>query len=85
MIPDTARSPRVHGEPLELGHDVAREEHGALLFLVERGVVLDRLEDVHIRWMNGRAVRVPEESDELVAEDVHVCGHERGGHAPLRR
>lgn len=67
----------VDGEPLEAGHDVAREEDRALVLFVQRAVVLDRLEDVHVRGVQRGAVRVPELGDELVAEDVHVGHHER--------
>ena len=79
------RSARLHGEFLHARHDVARKEHDALVLLVQRAVVLDRLQYVHVCRMYGGAVRVPELGDELVSEDVHVGDHERGRHASLRR
>ena len=78
-----SRAAGVHGEPLELCHDVAREEDGALVLLVEGRAAVDGLEDVHVRGVDGGAVRVAEEGDELVAEDVHIRGHQRGGHAAV--
>ena len=69
---------------LEARDDVAGEEDGALVGLVERGGVGDALEDVHVRGVDGRAVREAELGDELVPEDVHVGGGERGGHCAGR-
>ena len=65
---------------LEARDDVAGEEDGALVGLVERGGVGDAHEDVHVGGVHGRAVREAELGDELVPEDVHVGGGERGGH-----
>lgn len=72
------RSPGHGDELLHVGHGVLCEKDGALVLVIERAAVVDRVEHVHVRGVDGRAVGEAEDGDELVSEDLDVRERERG-------
>lgn len=72
-----ADRPTAVREPSEAFHNVPREEHGALVSLVEHALLVEPLEYADVRRVEHGGVRVAEDGDELVRVDLRLDGAER--------